>query len=152
MTLGFPTVVLTAQDILNKPLSWLALQLRDAINRQGTREQVEAYAGLQREFVASMRGPLFFGDTGTYNSIFSKWRKAGLFDFDFAVAATHPRLNEGPLQASYIQCPSDPVFADGWPISGKDKSGNYWISGFREKGLWAKVEVELRRQETEGCQ
>lgn len=141
MALGFPTVILPARDILTKPLSWLALQFRRAISEQGTRAQVEAYAAMQREFSPTMRMPIFFGDSGMYNLFYSNWQKAGLFDFDFAAAAVSPA--DRPLRASYIQCVQDPAFPEGWPISGKDEKGNYWISGFREKGLWARIEKEL---------
>ncbi|KAH8176624.1 family regulatory protein [Sarocladium implicatum] len=146
LALGFPTVLLPAKDVLTKPLSWLALQFRHAINDQGTRAQVESYAALQREFSATMRMPVFFGDTGMYNLFFSNWQQAGLFNFDFGAAAKVPREDGKPLRSSYIQCIQDPAFPEGWPISGKDESGNYWISGFREKGLWARVEEELKAQ------
>ncbi|KAM0429637.1 hypothetical protein ACHAPT_006242 [Fusarium lateritium] len=149
MALGFPTVLLPARDILTKPLSWLALQFRNAINSQGTREQVEAYAALQREFSPTLRMPLFFGDSGMYNIFYSNWQKAALFDFDFGDAAVTPRGGK-PLRPSYIQCVQDPAFPEGWPISGKDEKGNYWISGFRAKGLWAKIESELKVQASTG--
>ncbi|KPM36043.1 hypothetical protein AK830_g10522 [Neonectria ditissima] len=145
MALGFPTVLLPASDILTKPLSWLALQFRRAINEQGTRAQVEAYAALQREFSATMRMPIFFGDSGMYNMFYSNWQKAALFDYDFGAAAVVPREGKS-LRASYIQCVQDPAFPEGWPISGKDEKGNYWISGFRQQGLWAKIEKELEMQ------
>ncbi|RSL73751.1 hypothetical protein CEP54_000117 [Fusarium duplospermum] len=147
MALGFPTVLLPARDILTKPLSWLALQFRQAINKQGTRAQVEAYAALQREFSATLRMPIFFGDTGMYNLFYSNWQKATLFEFDFGAAAVESRDGK-PLRSSYIQCVQDPAFPEGWPISGKDEKGNYWISGFRAKGLWAKIESELQSQAT----
>lgn len=144
MALGFPTVIQPARDLLEKPLSWLALEFRRAINEQGTRAQVEAYAALQRTYSATLRMPIFFGDSGMYNIFFSNWQKAGMFNFDFAGAAKQPRAT--PLRASYIQCVQDPAFPEGWPISGKDQDGNYWISGFRAKGLWAKLEEELQKQ------
>ncbi|KAF7556046.1 hypothetical protein G7Z17_g1721 [Cylindrodendrum hubeiense] len=149
MALGFPTVLLPACDILTKPLSWLALQFRRAIDEQGTREQVEAYAALQREFSPTMRMPIFFGDSGMYNLFYSNWQKAALFDFDFGEATVVPRGGM-PLRASYIQCVQDPAFPEGWPISGKDDKGNYWISGFRERGLWAKIKSELEAQARDG--
>lgn len=149
MALSFPTVILPARDILQKPLSWLALQFRRAINDQGSRQQVEAYAALQREFSADLRMPLFFGDSGMYNLFFSNWQKAGLFDFDFSPAAAEgDGARGGPVRASYIQCVQDPAFPEGWPISGKDEHGNYWISGFRAKGLWARMEEELNEAST----
>ncbi|KAL2207008.1 hypothetical protein CC79DRAFT_1335235 [Sarocladium strictum] len=144
MALGFPTVILPAKDILTKPLSWLALQFRHAIRDQGTRAQVESYAALQREFSPTLRMPVFFGDTGMYNLFFSNWQRAGLFNFDFSAAAKVPNSDGKAVRPSYIHCVQDPAFPEGWPISGKDEHGNYWISGFREKGLWAKVDEELK--------
>lgn len=144
MALGFPTVLHPARDLLGRPLSWLAREFRRAIVEQGTRAQVEAYAALQRDFDPSLRMPVFFGDSGMYNIFYSNWHKAGLFDFDFAGAAERPR--DRPLRASYIQCVQDPSFPEGWVINGKDAEGNYWIFGFRAKGLWAKLEQELEKQ------
>jgi hypothetical protein len=144
IALGFPTVVHSARDMLENPVSWLALEFRRVINKQGTRAQVEAYAALQRTYSVTMRTPILFGDSGMYNIFFSNWQKAGLFGFDFAAAATEPRKT--PLRASYIQCVQDPAFPEGWPIGGKDNNGNYWNLGFRVKGLWVELKEERKRQ------
>lgn len=47
--IGFINMILTARDVLQKPLSWLAFQMRECINSQGTRKQVEAYQCMVRD-------------------------------------------------------------------------------------------------------
>ena len=47
--IGFINKILTARDVLQKPLSWLAFQMRECINSQGTRKQVEAYQCMVRD-------------------------------------------------------------------------------------------------------
>ncbi len=40
---GWANVLLRAGDVTSQPLSWIACQVRRAINEQGTRAQHEAY-------------------------------------------------------------------------------------------------------------
>ncbi|KAF4999875.1 hypothetical protein FDECE_11374 [Fusarium decemcellulare] len=131
--LGFANVILPAKDILTKPLSWLAQQVRLAIAEQGTRGQVEAYLALQRESAGRLL--VFFGDVGMHQQSLSNWQKANMFGLDFKAAAVTSRDGK-PLRPEYIQNNQSPVFPEGFPIIGKDEKGNYWLSGYRRKGLW----------------
>lgn len=143
--LGFANVILPACDVLTRPLSWLAQQVRLAIAEQGTRAQTEAYLALQRESAQKLL--VFFGDAGMHQQSFSNWGKADMFGFDFGTAAV--RAREGrPLRPTYIQNNQSPVFPEGFPILGKDAKGNYWLSGYRRKGLWGKIEEVLRKYES----
>ncbi|KAJ5207223.1 hypothetical protein N7472_003671 [Penicillium cf. griseofulvum] len=45
---GWANVLITAGDVNSKPLSWLAWQVRGAINKKGTRAQHEAYYAMVR--------------------------------------------------------------------------------------------------------
>ncbi|RFU72950.1 transferase [Trichoderma arundinaceum] len=120
---GWANVLVTAGDITSKPLSWLARQVRRAINEQGTRAQHEAYY--------SMIG-------------FSNWSKAGLFDIDFAPARKASESSYVPCKPSYVQENHGPIKpVEGFIISGKDDKGNYWVSSYKVKGQWAKFQEQL---------
>ena len=84
---GWANVLVRAGDVTtsSKPLSWLAQQLRRAINGQGTRSQHEAYYAAVRQ--SGMGLPIvIFGDGNMAQVGFSNWSKAGLFDVDFSPA------------------------------------------------------------------
>lgn len=146
LALGYPSTNVPACDVISKPLSWLALQIRRAIQTQGTRSQVEALAAMQRQSNTNM--PIMFGDTGMYSMFVSNWQQAGVFEFDWSRAAKNDRQGEA-LKPRCVLCLLDPAFPEGSPISGRDGDGNYWISGYRRKGLWSKMEEELKRQSEE---
>lgn len=140
--IGFINMVLPARDILKKPLSWLAGQMRAAVNEQGTREQVEAYQGMVREGMYPL--PVFLGDGTMHHVSYSNWTKANLFQLDFSAAAVAPRA--APCYPSYVQHSQLGMqFPEGFLIMGKDMDGNYWMCGYRVKGNWAKIEKELER-------
>lgn len=134
---GFFNVILTAKDILDKPLGWLAMRVRGAISEQSTRGQLEAYMALQR---ANYNLPVFFGHSNMHQVSFSNWQKAGLFSADFSAAAVPDKLS----RVSYVQQNQVPfAFPEGFIMSGKDGEGNWWLSGYRKKGYWDMLEAEL---------
>ncbi|KAL7908560.1 hypothetical protein GGI35DRAFT_406463 [Trichoderma velutinum] len=139
---GWANVLVKAGDVCTKPLSWLACQVRRAINEQGTRAQHEAYHEMVRTSYSGLP-VIVFGD-GTMAQIgFSNWSKAGLFDLDFAPARKTPKANV-PCRPSYVQENHGPIKpADGWFIFGKDDKGNYWSSACRVKGQWAKFQAQI---------
>lgn len=140
---GWANVLVTAGDIYNKPLSWLARQVRRAINEQGTRAQHEAYFHLVR---ASGTGlPIcIFGDGGMAQIGLSNWSKAGLFDLDFSPARKNPTTGSVPCRPSYVQENHGPIKpADGFFIFGKDQKGNYWTSACKVTGQWAKFQEQI---------
>ncbi|PKK50836.1 hypothetical protein CI102_4473 [Trichoderma harzianum] len=139
---GWANVLVKAGDVSSKPLSWLALQVRRAINEQGTREQHEAYHDMVRTSYSGLP-VIVFGD-GTMAQIgFSNWSKAGLFDLDFAPARKTLK-GDVPCRPSYVQENHGPIKpADGWFIFGKDEKGNYWSSACRVKGQWAKFQAQI---------
>ncbi|UKZ75596.1 hypothetical protein TrVFT333_003284 [Trichoderma virens FT-333] len=139
---GWANVLIKAGDIFSKPLSWLACQVRRAINEQGTKAQHEAYHNMVRTSYSGLP-VIIFGD-GTMAQIgFSNWSKAGLFNLDFAPAR---KVSKGdvPCRPSYVQENHGPIKpADGWFIFGKDDKGNYWSSSYKVKGQWAKFQEQL---------
>ncbi|PLN78519.1 hypothetical protein BDW42DRAFT_202109 [Aspergillus taichungensis] len=140
---GWANVLVTAGDITSKPLSWLARQVRKAINEQGTRAQHEAYYALVR---AGAGLPIvIFGDGGMAQIGFSNWNKAGLFNLDFSPARVD-REGSGPCRPSYVQENHGPIKpADGFFIFGKDEKGNYWTSACKVKGQWEKFQEQLNK-------
>jgi hypothetical protein len=145
---GWSNVLVTAGDIASKPLSWLARQVRRAINEQGTRAQHEAYYSMVR--TAGTGLPIIiFGDGGMAQIGFSNWSKAGLFDLDFSPARKTPEGNAAagtPCRPSYVQENHGPIKpADGFFVFGKDDKGNYWTSACRVNGQWAKFQEQLEK-------
>ncbi|KAF7551753.1 hypothetical protein G7Z17_g4809 [Cylindrodendrum hubeiense] len=144
---GWANVLVTAGDVTSKPLSWLARQVRRAINQQGTRAQHEAYYAMVR--TSGMGLPIvIFGDGGMAQIGFSNWSKAGLYDLDFSPASKNPNV---PCKPSYVQENHGPIKpVDGFFIFGKDSKGNYWTSAYKVAGQWAKFQEQLEKDFKEG--
>ncbi|KAM0806699.1 hypothetical protein AB5N19_07036 [Seiridium cardinale] len=137
--------LLPACDIINKPVSQTAHQIRRSIIEQGTREQVEAYFALQRQGGGKML-PLL-GDSNMHMMTISNWTKADLYGHDFGPAALSPEVRKTQYP-SYVQTTQLPFnFPEGFCIIGQDSQRNYWLYGFRVAGVWAKVEAALAQLE-----
>ncbi|KAL7787061.1 hypothetical protein V8C37DRAFT_274641 [Trichoderma ceciliae] len=142
---GFINVLLPVQDILDKPLSYTATATRSAIKELGSRAQVEAFSALWRE--SNGKIPPFFGNGSMHMITYSNWSKAKLFDVDFSAAVVTPSKGAGKSGLpTYIQNNQlGLVLPNGFPIIGKDCCGNYWLSGYMNKGHWGKIEEQLAR-------
>lgn len=142
---GFLSTLIPAKDVLQKPLSYLASQIRRSIKEQGSREQVEAYTSLIRLDPAN-RAPPFFGNSSMQLLMFSNWQKANMYGTDLSAATVTPR--DTPLKPSYVQSVQGPYnFSDGIIIVGRDTEGNYWFSGYRAQGLWGMMEKGMEEEE-----
>ncbi|KAK6445693.1 hypothetical protein FP744_10001942 [Trichoderma asperellum] len=141
--IGFIHVLLQTQEIFNKPLSYVAFTIRNAIKQLGTRAQVEAFMSIWRE--SSTKLPLFFGGSGMYMITYSNWSKAKLYELDFSAAMVKPgEGNKKPGFPTYIQNNQfGLVLPNAFPIIGKDNDGNYWLSGYMKKGQWEKIGKQL---------
>ncbi|KAI0593534.1 hypothetical protein F4775DRAFT_586736 [Biscogniauxia sp. FL1348] len=134
--------LLPAHDMINKPISYVASEIRRSIVEQGTREQVEAYFALQRQSPGRMFPS--FGDAGMHMMTLSNWGKANLYGHDFGPAALSKEEGAKGQFPSYIQTTQLPFsFPEGFCTIGKDAKGNWWLYGFRVAGLWAKIEKVL---------
>ncbi|KAI0007091.1 hypothetical protein F4779DRAFT_629404 [Xylariaceae sp. FL0662B] len=140
---GFINVLLDIRDIYNKPLSYTAHAIRRAVVELGTREQVEAFAALWRTSLGRL--PPFFGDAGMHMITLSNWGKAKMFELDLSAAVVTPGAgNARPGIPKYIQNNQfGLIMPDAFPIIGKDADGNFWLSGYLNKGLWDKIEEQL---------
>lgn len=135
---GWGNVLVNAGDVSSKPLSWVARQVRKAINEQGTRAQHEAYYSMVRTSGTGLP-IIIFGDGGMYQIGFSNWTKAGLFGLDFSPARKIE--TDKPCKPVYVQENHGPIKpADGFFVLGKDEKGNYWTSACKVTGQWAKFQ------------
>ncbi|KAF4826911.1 Acetyltransferase BOT5 [Colletotrichum tropicale] len=138
---GFVVTLIPAKDLLQKPLSYVASQIRRTLIEQGSREQIEAYTSLIRQDPINKAPPLF-GDTSMNLLMFTNWQRARLYETDFS-AASVTKL-DGPLFPSYIQAVPGPYeFNDGLILFGKDSSSNYWFGGQRAQGQWGMMERKI---------
>lgn len=137
--IGFIHVLLQSQVIFTKPLSYVAYAIRNAIRQLGTRAQVEAFASMWRESIAKL--PPFFGSSGMHMVTYSNWTKAKLYELDFSAAIVKPgERNKKPGFPTYIQNNQfGLVLPNAFPIIGKDNEGNFWLSGYMNKGQWEKI-------------
>lgn len=144
---GWGNVLISAGDVMSKPLSYVARQVRRAINEQGTRAQHEAYYAMVKSSGTGLPVAIM-GDGGMYQIGFSNWTKAGLFGLDFAPARVNP-AEEGTAthcRPSYVQENHGPIKpVDGFFVLGKDSLGNYWTSACKLHGQWEKLEEQLRK-------
>lgn len=138
---GWGNVLVTAGDVSTKPLSWVARQVRRAINEQGTRQQHMAYYNMVRTSNTGLP-IIIFGDGGMYQIGFSNWSKANLFEVDFSPARKEAK--DGQCRPSYVQENHGPAKpCDGFFILGKDPKGNYWTAACKLKGQWIKFQEQL---------
>lgn len=145
---GWSNILVTAGDVVSKPISWLARQVRRGINEQGTRAQHEAYYAMVRSSKLGL--PIAILGSGDMSQVgFSNWSKAGLFDLDFSPARRTPSGEGGsaPCRPSYVQENHGPIKpVNGFFILGKDTRGNYWTSACKKKGEWAQLQEQLEKQ------
>ncbi|KAK6080935.1 lysR family regulatory protein [Seiridium cupressi] len=142
---AFVNVLMPVADIASKPLGHVASTIRQSIKELGTRAQVEAFTSMWRESSAKL--PPFFGDSGMHMLTYSNWSKARLFETDFSGAVISAGPTDGnrkPGRPSYIQNNQFGLcLPNGFPIIGKDSGGNYWLSGYMNKGQWGQIEKQL---------
>lgn len=144
--IGFLPVLLPAHEIFDRPTSHLASRIRYAIKEYGTRPQIEAFAAMWRE--SSGKLPPFFGNRGMHMVTYSNWCKAKMFETDFSAAlVAGGKSSERPGKPSYIQNNQfGLILPNGFPIIGQDAQGNYWLSGYMNKGHWGKIEEQLAKE------
>ncbi|KAI9147834.1 lysR family regulatory protein [Paramyrothecium foliicola] len=135
--------LLPARDVHNKPLGYVASEIRRSLAEQGSREQIDARWALER----SSKFPFLLGDVGMHILTFSNVVRADFFATDFSAAVVGRDAGDaGPThkigRPSYVQ---PAAFSSGIPrrnafsIIGKDAEGNYWMTGYFRKGLWDQV-------------
>ncbi|RDW57096.1 hypothetical protein BP6252_13842 [Coleophoma cylindrospora] len=145
--------VVPAPEVFQKPLSFTAQKIRQGIQEQATRGQVEAFTALQRENTTkSGGGPAIFGGMNSQLIVFTNWTKGNFYEVDFSSAVVEPgvpvekRANQIG-RPSYVQAiarynvkiPARYAFT----IVGKDAAGNYWLYGRLRTSTWQRIEQEF---------
>lgn len=152
---AFVHVLLPARDVLAALLGVTALAFRTAVAALGTRAQTEGFAAAWRSNTGRM--PPLFGDARMHLVTFSNWTKANLYETDFSAAVVDAAGRRGHRGARGAAGPGRPVYIqnsqlglllpNAFPIIGKDGSGNFWLSGYLKRGVWARLEQELAQLE-----
>ncbi|TVY41307.1 Transcriptional regulator [Lachnellula subtilissima] len=146
--------LLPAHEILTRPLSYTASQVRRSITQQGTRAQIEALAAIERAtYTSSGRSPVF-GDSSMKLIVISNWTKTKLFELDFSAAVVKAgveldRRSHGVGRPRYVHsCPySNGVpIRNAFPVFGRDAEGNYWMSGTLRVETWRKIEEGFKKE------
>lgn len=148
----WPTVILvTAGEILSKPISFLASRIRHAIDTHRTVEQVQAIAATQREAKEKTGQPAVYGDIGAFLFACSNWHRGKLFQMDFSSAV----VKENPSQSERANLVGRPllIFVTGkfvgfsprnsLAVMGKDAAGNWWMKNVLRTSLWSAIEEQL---------
>jgi hypothetical protein len=140
---------LKIKDFFTKPLSYVAYAIRRSMMEAGTREQVEALAGIKRR--TGDPWPIF-GDASMEMISYSNWTKGKYFETDFSAAI----VTEGFPRATRAEKPgfASMVQFNAWstkfdlrnimPIMGKDAAGNYWMQGPMRDVVWKQIDKELK--------
>ncbi|KAL1978023.1 hypothetical protein VTN31DRAFT_882 [Thermomyces dupontii] len=145
--------VVSARQVLEEPLSSLALQVRRSLEQQRTVEQVRASLAEMKNAYDRTSFPIIVGDSGMKLLSISSWQRARFFTLDFSPAVikvgTPLEKRDNQLgRASYISCAmgtSGVPVANGGLVIGKDATGNWWFSFRLRSGYWAGVEQQLRK-------
>ncbi|KIW01597.1 uncharacterized protein PV09_07069 [Verruconis gallopava] len=143
--------LLTCQQILTSTLGFVAQRLRNSLNEQRTRPQIEAVAAAHREALDKTGFTAMFGQPDQYLFALSNWHRAKLFQVDFSAALVDPAKKEQNRLAgkpSYVH----PVgYNNGFAIrnfgavSGRDHEGNWWLSWFTGDDTWDIIEKEMAK-------
>lgn len=142
---GIASALIPIKDILNKPLSHLARQIRQCITESRQRDQVEAYAALWRQ--SPGRIPPLFGHSTMHMVACSNWSKADLLHLDFSAAL----VDRGGMVSSamlgkplYVQsCFHGVYLSNVMFILGRDMHGGYWLTAFTSARHWARIEKAI---------
>lgn len=139
---SFTSVLRTKKEV-DRSLGGLAGDIRQGVNKHGTREQIEAYNSIVRANEWPLGPmPVLFGQANMHHIGYSNWKKTEVNLVDLSTACVTKR--DTPLYPSFVsQVQGGIAYPDGFIITGKDVYGNYWLEGYRPSGLWAHIEKSL---------
>lgn len=126
----------------------VAAKMRGALERQRARQQVFAYAALQREGIEKTGFPPMTGRAGQLGITCTNWQRAGLFHVDFSGA----RVAGGGCRPSYVNVTGPGPLNEYAPrnlmtVTGKDAEGDWWVQVIGREEVLGKVERWLRVRE-----
>lgn len=139
------STLLKAEDVIDQPLGSTATRIRQSIIDLRRREQVEAFAALQRS--SWKRIPPLFGDHKMHGIMISNWSKAKLFDIDFSGALPDfAKTAQEPRSARPVFVLNDFTggdFVEVVVVMGKDGQGGYWLNCSTNKDRWPGIEAAM---------
>lgn len=156
---GFLFVLSSIGEIVNKPINWLAKNVRQSITELGTFEQTKAMAHIFFQEKKNFTDYKMLGDMGMHIMNFSNWSKAKFFELDLSQATSKSRvgrsteeisgIHHGRVLPSYF-CglirQSNSALPNFSIILGKDNKGNYWLNSSLPCEAWAAIEEDLENQ------
>ena len=140
-----------AKDLFSKPVGYIASLVRQSIQQQGTREQLEAVTALFKKRMRNNQSPPVFGDARSLLVTFTSLTKGRFFDMDFSPAVVR-RGRPSDKRTNALGKPSMVLgssIANGYSpryvyfIFGQDAAGNYFTGATLRKSTWASVEQEI---------
>jgi hypothetical protein len=141
---------LRVHQILTKPVSFVASQIRQSLLQQRTKSQVEAWFAHQKSSLVNIANPPMFGEPTSFLICCSNWHRARFFELDFSSAVVSPGalpLQDRPVgRPSYVIPTFHSVNFPGrnvGPIIGKDAAGNWWLAWTIRTSAWPVIEEEL---------
>ncbi|EME48253.1 hypothetical protein DOTSEDRAFT_167955 [Dothistroma septosporum NZE10] len=133
------------RQVLEQSLAATAVEIRRALIKQRTAEQLQALDAIERH-----HKPAIFGDAGMFLLTHSIWDKTKLFEVDFlpAVVRQGLGLNKRNSQLGRPSCvlgftTSDYAIRNAGAVVGKDEVVNCWLVYSLRKRIWPEVEREL---------
>jgi hypothetical protein len=143
---------LSARQILEEPLSFVASRIRQSLEQQRSQEQIQAFAAIRKITVAKVGRLPVFGDSSLLMTVCTNWEKGRFFQVDFSPAvlasgiAPSQRANQlgRPSYVNVIGTKNGFSSRNVGPVIGKDAAGNWWLTYTLRSGVWATVEQQLR--------
>ncbi|TLS26740.1 hypothetical protein PpBr36_04172 [Pyricularia pennisetigena] len=136
-----------------------AAAVRRSLVELGTVEQLAAMHALCMPDPRRLWKMRMAGRPDSHMCIFTNWSQAQFYQIDLSPAAVADGQagqekedgQQAPLLPGFVGCwmhsPAWWPLRDQFVIIGKDGQGDYWISGTLRKGLWAKIDEGLRKEE-----
>lgn len=140
--------ILAADEVLERPVSYLALKLRRSLLAQRSKSQIKDYIAIQGEGMKKV-GSTLTSMLGVSNMLIhcSNWHQARFFNVDFSSAIVGPVMNARSATRPRLIIPNTfyrwPMLLNTGSIIGKDADGNWWMTWHLKKGVWRKIEKQL---------
>jgi hypothetical protein len=133
---------LPVSEILSKPISFLASEIRAALERDRNAEQIEARVTWSQK--VGRYPPI--GSSNMLLHGITNWNRASCFGFDLSPATSEKRPSSAsPCTPSgfLLHSKVPRFFCDFCTVLGKDAERNWWIQWNLSKSTWIKVEEVL---------
>ncbi|CAG8197197.1 unnamed protein product [Penicillium olsonii] len=154
----FAYTILPVSQVYTQPLSFLAAQIRQSLEKQRNNEQIEAQLAMSKIFHEKTGSPPMIGTRDMFMNMWSNWSRANFFHLDFSPAvrnvsgARDKRVNGLGVPSCFLNTtPMNIFWHGGGIIFGKDCSGNWWLQWSLRKGAKAKIEELFNSINQEHC-